>query len=100
MQLDRFREALATGRPMTVTCTQEQPLFEEVAADFAQAAAEKEAGDAYAPEPDISFVNIRETAGWSADAQAAGPGKAALIAQAAEEAEPLRGLSMESLPWR
>ena len=25
MQLDRFREALATGRPMTVTCTQEQP---------------------------------------------------------------------------
>lgn len=95
IQLDRFREALATGRPMTVTCTQEQPLFEEVAADFAQAAAE-EAGDGYAPEPDISFVNIRETAGWSSDAQAAGPKMAALIAQAAEEAEPFEVVSMES----
>ena len=34
----------------------------------------------------ITFVNIRETAGWSKDAAAAAPKMAALIAAAAEEA--------------
>lgn len=31
--LDNFRAALAKGLPVTVACTQEAPLFSEVAAD-------------------------------------------------------------------
>ena len=57
----------------------------------------KEAGDAYAPEPDISFVNIRETAGWSHDAQAAGPKMGGADRAGGErEAEPFEVVSMES----
>jgi hypothetical protein len=67
-ELDQFRAAAAEGTPITVGCTQEAPLFTEVAVDGA----------------DIAFVNIRETAGWSADATAAGPKMAALIAGATE----------------
>jgi ferredoxin len=66
-ELDRVRTATAQGGDLTITCTQEAPLFTELA------------GDA-----DIRFVNIRETAGWSADGKAAGPKMAALIAAAAE----------------
>ena len=57
--------------PITVACTQEAPLFTEVAAEMPGAGA-------------LSFVNIRETAGWSKDAKTAGPKIAALIAAAAE----------------
>ena len=57
------------GAPLTVGCTQEAPLFSEVA---------WESGS------DIRYANIRETAGWSTDAAAAGPKMAALIAMAAE----------------
>ena len=56
LELETFRRAAATGAPLTVACTQEAPLFSEVAEDA-----------------DIRFVNIRETAGWSKDAKAAGP---------------------------
>ena len=41
-----------TGEPLTVGCTQEAPLFSEVADETADAAP-------------LTFVNIRETAGWS-----------------------------------
>jgi len=67
-ELERFRSLAASGTPITVACTQEAPLFEEVAGDSA----------------DLTFVNIRESAGWSKDAKAAGPKMAALIAAAAE----------------
>jgi ferredoxin len=69
VELDRFKAELAGGEPLTVACTQEAPLFSEVASEAAG---------------DISFVNVRETAGWSNDAKAAGPKMAALIAAAAE----------------
>lgn len=69
-QLDRFRAALASGRPITVGCTQEAPLFEEVA---------DEAGTSTA----LDFVNIREAAGWS-DSGGTGAKMAALLAAAAE----------------
>ncbi|WP_270936128.1 4Fe-4S binding protein, partial [Falsiroseomonas oryzae] len=69
-QLDRFLAALGEGRPVTVACTAQAPLFEQEA---------EEAGFA-AP---LAFVNIRETAGWSDEAKAAGPKMAALIAAAA-----------------
>jgi ferredoxin len=66
-ELDRFRTAVAAGEPLTVGCTQEAPLFSEIA------------GDA-----DVTFANVRETAGWSKDAGTAGPKMAALLAAAAE----------------
>src|ERR1043166_6595605 len=77
-ELERFRAAAAQGGPLTVGCTQEAPLFAETA-----------------PDADIVFANIRETAGWSADAAAAGPKIAALIAAAAEPMPPTL-VSLES----
>ena len=66
-ELDRVRGAAADGQPIAVACTQEAPLFKETIGETA-----------------IAFVNIRETAGWSKDANAAGPKIAALIAAACE----------------
>jgi Pyruvate/2-oxoacid:ferredoxin oxidoreductase delta subunit len=60
-EIERFRAASAGGAPLTVACTQEAPLFSEVAGERASA---------------ITF-NIRETAGWSSDAAKAGPKMAA-----------------------
>jgi ferredoxin len=72
-ELERFRKAAGSGEAILVACIQEAPLFGEVA-------------EAIDGSGDISFVNIRETAGWSNDAKAAGPKMAALIAAAAEAA--------------
>jgi len=36
LELERFKEALADGAPITVACTQEAPLFREVAENFPQ----------------------------------------------------------------
>ncbi|MCO6417225.1 4Fe-4S dicluster domain-containing protein [Siccirubricoccus sp. KC 17139] len=69
-QLDRFLAALGEGRPVTVGCTQEAPLF----------AQEAEAAGSAAP---LTFVNLREQAGWSAEAAQTGPKMAALLAAAA-----------------
>jgi ferredoxin len=70
-ELERFRAAVAAGEPLTIACTQEAPLFAEAARD-----GEKQA--------DLTFVNVRETAGWSSQAADAGPKMAALLAAAAE----------------
>src|SRR5262249_50396960 len=69
----------AGGEPLIVGCTQETPVFSEVA------------GDA-----DVTYANIRETAGWSNDAAAAGPKMAALLAAAAEPAPDLAFVSLTS----
>ncbi len=82
LDLDRFKEALADGAPITVACTQEAALFREVAEN--------------APQAQLTFVNIRETGGWSKDAAAAGPKAAALIAAAGEEMPPLSLVTLES----
>lgn len=66
-ELERFSALAASGRPVTVGCTQEKPLFQEVAPDAA----------------DLRFVNLRENAGWSDEAAKAGPKMAALAAAAA-----------------
>src|SRR6516165_10738471 len=66
-ELDRVRAVAASGQGITIACTQEAPLFGEIGG-----------------ETPITFVNIRETAGWSRDAKAAGPKIAALIAAARE----------------
>jgi ferredoxin len=78
-ELERFRAAASDGAPLIVACTQEAPLFDEVAG-------ERE----IAP----TFVNIRETGGWSVDAGRAGPKMAALIAAASE---PMPDVAFESL---
>lgn len=70
-QLDRFRKAAANGDAVTVACTQETPLFNEIASEIGGSAA-------------LTFVNIRETGGWSKDGSKAGPKIAALIAASAE----------------
>ena len=70
-ELERFRKAAAGGEPITVACTQEAPLFDR--------GRRRDQGRG-----ELTFVNIRETAGWSKDAKAAGPKMAALIAAAAE----------------
>jgi ferredoxin len=66
-ELDRVRDAAAGGQAIAIACTQEAPLFREQGGETA-----------------MTFVNIRETAGWSKDAKAAGPKIAALIAAAGE----------------
>jgi ferredoxin len=78
-ELERFRAAAGSGEPLTVACTQEAPLFAEAA-----------------PKADVIFANIRETAGWSTDAAAAGPKIAALIAAAAEPMPATPFVSLES----
>lgn len=85
-QLDRFLAALAEDVPVTVACTAQAPLFAEVAED---------AGFARP----LNFVNVRETAGWAAEAKAAGPKMAALIAAAAVPmpATPLVPLKSEGI---
>jgi len=82
LELDRFKQALTDGAPITVACTQEAPLFREVAEDF--------------PQAQLTFANIRETGGWSNDAAAAGPKAAALIAAAQEEMPPISMVTLES----
>ncbi|HYI30455.1 MAG TPA: 4Fe-4S ferredoxin, partial [Bradyrhizobium sp.] len=82
LELDRFKDALADGAPITVACTQEAPLFREVAEN--------------SPQAELTFVNIRETGGWSKDAAAAGPKAAALIAAAQEDMPPISVVTLES----
>ncbi len=78
-ETDRFRTLSQSGAPLTVACTQEAPLFSELA-----------------PDADLTFVNIRESAGWSADAKRAGPKMAALLAAAAEPLPPVPFVSLNS----
>ena len=42
LDLDRFKEALAEGAPITVACTQEEALFREVAENSPEAAKKEE----------------------------------------------------------
>lgn len=69
-EIGRFASAAAKGGDITVACTQETPVFTEVAAENGGSVA-------------LSFANIRENAGWSKDTKAAGPKIAALLAAAA-----------------
>ena len=78
-ELEKFRAAAESGGPLIVGCTQEVPLFSEVAGDAA-----------------VTYANIRETAGWSKDGDAAGPKMAALLAAAAEPAPELPFVNLTS----
>lgn len=62
-----FAELAAKPGKLVVGCTQEMPLFQDLAEDNSLPA-------------DLSFVNIREAAGWSSEGRKSGPKTAALIA--------------------
>ena len=82
-EVGAFHEALQSGDCL-VACTQEAPLFAELAE---QAGAKHE----------LKFVNIRETAGWSKESRQATPKIAALLAFAdLPEPEPVSSTSYRS----
>ena len=81
-ELDRFRKLATAQDAITVACTQEVPVISEVGAETGNAA--------------ISFVNIREHAGWSKDAAQAAPKMAALLAAAAEPVADIPLVSFDS----
>ncbi|WP_096358846.1 4Fe-4S dicluster domain-containing protein [Variibacter gotjawalensis] len=85
-QTDHFLSVIADGGAVTVACTQEAPLFDELAESVPSAGP-------------ITFANIREMAGWSRDAVAAGPKMAALLAMAevATPATPLTSLTSDGV---
>jgi ferredoxin len=84
-QLDAFKAMLGEAgvTPITVGCTQEAPLFQEVAQELGHVGA-------------LHFANIRETAGWSDQAKLVGPKMAALLAAAAEPMPPTAFTTLKS----
>jgi ferredoxin len=79
-----FEAAVKNGGDLVVACTQEAPLFSELHQELKGTGA-------------LKFVNIRETAGWSADAKGALPKIAALLALAdAPDPEPVPVVSYKS----
>jgi ferredoxin len=83
-QVGAFEAGVKSGGDLVVACTQEAPLFGELHGTLQGAAG-------------IQFVNIRETAGWSAESKAATPKVAALLALAdLPEPEPVPLVSYRS----
>ena len=82
-ELDRVRDALGQTDQVTIGCTQQAPLFGALAEDLGFGG-------------DLVFANIRETAGWTAEAAAAGPKAAALIAMAGQPSAEPGGLTLSS----
>jgi ferredoxin len=82
-QLDGFVGALGEGAPVTVGCTAMAPVFTEAAEDAGA-------------EVPLTFVDIRELAGWSREARRTGPKMAGLIAAAAEPMPPVALVPMKS----
>ncbi len=82
-QAAEFQRSLGDAE-LLVGCTQEAPLFTELA-------------DAAGSKAELRFVNLREQAGWSAQAKAATPKIAALLAAAAlPEPEPVPNVEYRS----
>src|SRR5499427_2941492 len=80
-ELDRVRALAAPGAALTVGCTQEEPLFREVTEDSGA---------------DLQFVNLRESAGWSAEAVKAGAKMVALAVAATEPIPAVPFVQIES----
>jgi ferredoxin len=82
--LAAFEAAAKSGDDLTVACTQEAPLFSEL-------------HQQWQGKGELKFVNIRETAGWSAEAKQATPKIAALLALAnVPEPEPVGTVGYKS----
>jgi ferredoxin len=82
-EIEAFRGAIAGGDQVLVACTQEAPLFAELAAENA-------------PDTALRFTNVRETAGWSAEGAEAGPKIAALLAAATASMRPTPTVTLRS----
>jgi ferredoxin len=82
-EAERFHALAAEGGSLTVACTQEAPVFSEIAEDAGGQAA-------------LTFVNIRETAGWSTEGAKATPKIAALLAAGAEPMPDVPYITLES----
>ncbi|MFQ5773302.1 MAG: 4Fe-4S binding protein, partial [Kiloniellaceae bacterium] len=82
-QLGNFQQAILGERPVLVACTQEAPLFSEIAEEDNPAA-------------EIAFTNIRERAGWSGEAEDATAKIAALLAEAALDIPPTPAVTLKS----
>ena len=82
-ELERFQAIAKDPTPLTVGCTQEAAVFAAAAADVGRTAP-------------LNFVNLRETAGWSSEAAAAGPKMAALLAALAEPMPDTPGIILKS----
>src|SRR5262245_58142954 len=83
-QIATYQRLLKSGETLLVGCTQEAPLFEELR------------GEAGAADGVVRYVNIRERAGWSDEAQAATPKIAALLAEAALDIPETGSVALES----
>jgi ferredoxin len=82
-ELNRFKTIAAEDGPLTVGCTQQATLFNDVAAEIGR-------------KNPLQFANIRESAGWSSEAKHAGPKMAALLAAAAEPVPPTPLVELQS----
>jgi ferredoxin len=82
-QIENFSKVVSDGEAMIVACTQEAPLFIDVAAETG--------GDT-----PMSFTNIRERAGWSDEAKSALPKIKALISEATLDAPLTTSVVMNS----
>ena len=82
-QISNFEKAIETGEDLIVACTQEAPLFHEIAQETGTTA-------------NITFANIREAAGWSKNAEKASPKIAALLKNAEYQSAPTRLKSIHS----
>ena len=84
-QLGNFQAAVLGRAPVLVACTQEAPLFTEVAAEDK-------------PDAELAFANIRETAGWSDEASGRDSTAkiAALLAEAALDLAPAPAMTITS----
>lgn len=81
-QIEAYDRALDSEEPLLVACTQEAPLFREIA--------EEKGGR------DIVFTNIRELAGWSSTRKKALPKMAALLCAATYDSVPTGLVPLES----
>ncbi|MFZ1414072.1 MAG: 4Fe-4S binding protein [Defluviicoccus sp.] len=82
-EADAVSRALDPQTPLLIGCTQEAPLFAEIAGEAP-------------PHAGLRFVNIREKAGWSDEGCQAQAKIAALIAEALVAIEPSASVSAKS----
>jgi ferredoxin len=82
-QLDRFRMIAGQNLPLTVGCTFKKTQLSDAAVEAGRTAP-------------LTFANLRETAGWSSDAAAAGPKMAALLAAASVPMPEVASVPIES----
>ncbi|MHA6344631.1 4Fe-4S binding protein [Roseivivax sp. CAU 1761] len=81
-QAERAAQALSSGEEVVVACGQETAFFEELAAELGVEAP--------------GFVDLRDRAGWSDEAERAGPKQAALAAEALVAVPPARSRDVVS----